>query len=98
MDKRYLWALPFLAVLIWFLYQGQGVPELTLDQRATGLSYDPYVHWSHTSPSAWVKHYPDRIGPNCLGAVLANEEGAISTTTTMVDGSSVEGGTDGYTR
>lgn len=98
MDKRYLWFLPILALIVWFVYDRQGVPELTLDQAAAGMSYDPYSHWAHTSGGSYIRHYPDRVAPACLAEVLPNVEGALSTTTTMVDGQSVEGGIDGYSR
>ncbi len=96
MDKRYLWGLPILAVGIWMVYDRQGVPELSLDARATGTSYDPYAHWYHQAPGGWIRHYPQRVGPNCLGTVLTNEEGSLSTT--QVDECAIEGGVSGYAR
>lgn len=83
MDKR-LWLLPAAAALVWYLWSNKGAHELTLDQRAYAPNaYAPYAHWWHQRAGAYVRHYPDRIGPACLENVLAAQEGARSTTPQM---------------
>lgn len=98
MDRRLLWVLPVAAVLVWAVWSNQGVHEVSLDKSlaAVGQSFDPYAFWYHQSDAGWVHHYPKTVGPNCLGRVLANEEGALSTT--QIQAASVEGGVAGYGR
>jgi hypothetical protein len=79
-DKKW-WALPAGALLVWYLWSNKGVHTLTLDQRAYAPdAYAPYAHWWHQRSGAYACHYPERVGPNCLEAVLAAQEGAYSTT------------------
>ena len=81
MDKRALWLLPVLGLGIWYVYTNKGVHTLTLDEQSYApAAYAPYADWWHQRTGATLRHYPDRVGPACLGSVLAAEDGAISTT------------------
>jgi hypothetical protein len=57
-----------------YLYRQGTLPSLTADQRAWGdISYSPYVHFLHQSPGAYIRHFPQMVGQNCLPQVIQNE-------------------------
>jgi hypothetical protein len=68
------------AVVVWYVWTNQGKAHtLTLENLAAGQSWDPYAWWAHHREEAWTKNYPQTVGPNCLPAPLANQDGALST-------------------
>jgi hypothetical protein len=83
-DRRWaLLALPVLAVAVWYwsTYDGK-THNVEIRDEATSESYSPFDHWMlrRDMSSGYVRHFPDRIGPACLGEVYANEDtGALST-------------------
>jgi hypothetical protein len=61
------------AAVAW-VWANSNTPSVTFDERAVNQSYSPYVHFLHSSPMAWVKHFPDRVGANCLPLIYQNED------------------------
>jgi hypothetical protein len=81
-DKRLITLLPLavLAFVIWYVYSNRGLPNVTVDERAVEPAYRPFDHWMIQRPGGYVRHYPDRVGPACLGEIVQNEDqGALST-------------------
>ena len=62
-----------LLALVWAYASGRA-PSVTADAVAFGQTWDPYSHFLHTSPGAWIRHYPDTVAPNCLPMVYQNED------------------------
>lgn len=62
-----------LAVFAW-LYANGKTPSITADPAAFGQTWDPYSHFLHSSGGAWVRHYPEKVAPNCLPMVYQNED------------------------
>lgn len=73
--------LALLAGGVWYLWTNQGSGHnLQWDMPAfSDLSYDPYAHWRIQRDGGFIRHYPERVGPNCLPQALAEEAGALST-------------------
>ncbi len=83
-DMRY--AVPLgaavLAGIVWYAwtYEGQ-THNVTGPSFFSEEQYDPYVWWAgHSKGNAYVHHYPEKIGQNCLPEPLDNQEGSYSTT------------------
>lgn len=77
-------ALPLgLAVLgagVWWLWSNQGVPESMYDTQAfSDVSFDPYAFWKCHRQAGFIRHYPARMGPNCLNVALSEETSTLST-------------------
>lgn len=87
MDKRILYGLPVLGLVIWYVWTHQGRTHgVTVDARAVGPEYAPFAHWITMRPGGYVHVFPDRVGPACLVAPLQNEPGgALSTGVTAYD-------------
>lgn len=81
MDRRFLWALPLLAAVIWYVWTNQGrTHTVQVDGLATDPSYSPFLHWMTMRPGGYVHVFPDRVGPACLNSPLQNDDtGALST-------------------
>lgn len=90
MDKRatYL-ALGAGAALGLYLYRQGATPSLTADERAWGdVSYSPYVHFLHQSPGAYIRHFPQSVGQNCLPQVIQNQSIGLAVRMPEVDSAS----------
>lgn len=57
-----------------WLYARGKTPSVTLDPAAFGQTWDPYSHFLHSSGGGWVRHYPERVAPNCLPMVYQNSD------------------------
>lgn len=81
-DKRYVIpaALAALGVIAWYLWSsGGGNSTRPSDEHAfSDISYDPYQHWAIQRDAGWVRHYPERTGPNCLPQALAEESQSLT--------------------
>lgn len=73
-------ALAAVAALAWYLWStGGGENTRPSDDHAfADISYDPYQHWAVQRNAGWVRHYPDRTGPNCLPQTLAEESQSLT--------------------
>lgn len=72
-----------LAVLgagVWWLWSNQGIPESMYDTQAfSPVSFDPYAFWKCHRKAGFIRHYPDRVAPNCLNVALSEEDSTLST-------------------
>lgn len=80
MDKRIMWSLPVLGLLVWYLWTNQGkAHKVTVDPRAVDPPYAPYRSWITMRPGGYVHQFPDRVGPACLDSPIQNgDDGALS--------------------
>jgi hypothetical protein len=62
------------AVGCMWLYANGKTPSVTFDERAVDQTYSPYSHFLHSSPTAWVRHFPERVGANCLPVAIQNQD------------------------
>lgn len=62
-----------LLAFAWCYARGK-TPSVALDPAAFGNTYDPYSHFLHQSPGGWIRHYPERVAPNCLPMIYQNED------------------------
>lgn len=90
MDRRQclLLGLAAAAGLVWYVWTFEGgVHNVQTTPDAVDPSYSPYDHWINTRPGGYVRHFPDRIGPACLGEIYANEDqGTLSTSEAAYSG------------
>jgi hypothetical protein len=61
------------AVLMWAYASGR-TPSITVDERSVQNTYSPYAHFLHSSPTAWVRHFPETVGANCLPMPYQNQD------------------------
>jgi len=59
---------------VMWLYAKGKTPAVTFDPRSVTETYDPYSHFQHESPAAWLRHFPEKAAPNCLPLVYQNED------------------------
>lgn len=73
-----------LAGFAW-LYANGKTPSVTASTAAAGQTWDPYAHFMHSSPGAWIRHYPETAAPNCLPMIYQNEDAGLALRGTEVD-------------
>jgi hypothetical protein len=72
-----------------YLYRQGATPSLTADERAWGdVSYSPYVHFLHQSPAAYIRHFPETVGQNCLPQAIQNQSLGLAVPRVEVDSAS----------
>lgn len=71
-----------LAAVVWYAWTNEGeTHNVNPPNYFSEAQYDPYAWWAgHSKGNAYVHHYPESIGQNCLPEPLATQEGAFSTT------------------
>lgn len=69
-----------LGIGVWWLWSNKGLPESMYDTQAfSDVSFDPYAFWRVHRDAGFIRHYPDRVGPNCLNVALSAEDSTLST-------------------
>lgn len=53
-------------VILALLYRQGRTPSISLSERSTGQSYDPFVFWMHRNPIGYYHQFPATIAPNTL--------------------------------
>lgn len=76
------------AVACMWLYAHAQTPSVTFDERAVDQTYSPYQHFLHSSPTAWVRHFPSRVGTNVLPMAYQNEDMGLALRGVEPDGAS----------
>ena len=71
-----------LAGIVWYAWTNEGeTHNVTVPDFFSPTQYDPWAWWAgHSKGNAYVHHYPETIGQNCLPEPLDNQEGSFSTT------------------
>lgn len=66
---------------VWYLWTNQGRGHgVTLENAAfASSSFEPYAWWSSHRQEAFVRHFPQEIGPHCLPSPLQSQDGALAT-------------------
>lgn len=70
-----------LALAVWYTWTHQGKSHnVTMPEAVvSSTGYYPYAWWCGTSRgTAYVHHYPDRVGPNVLPMIAQTSEGTLS--------------------
>jgi hypothetical protein len=69
------------AAVIWYVWTNEGQAHNVSIDFNSETQYDPYAWWAgHSKGNAYVHHYPESVGQNCLPAPIDNLEGSYSLT------------------
>lgn len=69
------------AAVIWYVWTNEGESHNVQVDFNSENQFDPYAWWAgHSKGNAYVHHYPQTIGQNCLPEPLADMAGSYSLT------------------
>lgn len=71
-----------LAAVVWYAWTNEGqAHNIQMPDWNSENQFDPYAWWAgHSKGNAYVHHYPETIGQNCLPEPLDNAAGSFSVT------------------